>query len=57
MAANRVELELSLNWADLNPTAYTESVKKFMADYRDWKIIIDATRKHYVTFIALLRDK
>lgn len=56
MAANRAEIEFNLNWADENPTVFTESVKKFMAEHKDWKILIDATKKHYVTFIALLRD-
>lgn len=46
------KLELSLNWADENPADFTAQVKKFMSEYQGWKILIDATRQHYVTFIA-----
>ncbi len=51
----RAELEMNLNWADENPTIFTEMVKKFMMEYHGWKMRIDATRKNYVTFIAQLQ--
>lgn len=57
MAANQVELEFNLNWADENPSVFTESVKDFMAKYKGWKILIDATRKHHVRFIAKLQTE
>lgn len=56
MTKTQVELEVNLNWAEENPAIFTESVKKFMRDYNGWKIFIDATRKHYVTFIAKLQE-
>lgn len=58
-SVTRSEKEMNFGWARANPALFVQSVMTFQAEFpvTDWQHHVDLSRNHFVTLIAVRRDK